>query len=98
MKRELIFTDKGKQANFEKQVNQVMFKANDLCRIMNENQPFVKIKTRDEAESLILGTIEYYDSVILQNIKLPANNLPVNVLKLCELYNIPRSEFLKSIG
>ena len=98
MKRELIFTDKGKQTDFQKQVNFVMFKSNDLIRIFNENQPFEKIKTRDEAESLILGNIEYYDSVILQNIKLPANNLPVNVLKLCELYNIPRIEFLRSIG
>ena len=98
MKPKLIYTDKGKQAIFQKQVNLIMFKANDLIRIFNENQPFTKIKTRNEAESLILGTIEYFDSIILQNIKLPANNLPVNVLKLCELYNIPRGEFLKSIG
>ena len=60
--------------------------------------PLKKIKTRDQAESLIVGTLDYYDSVILQNIQLPRNNLEVNVLKLCELYNIPRSEFLKSIG
>lgn len=98
MKRELIYTDTNGQKNFQKQVNFVMFKSNDLIRIFNENQPFVKIKTRNEAESLILGTIEYYDSVILQNVKLPENNLPVNLLKLCELYNIPRVDFLKSIG
>jgi hypothetical protein len=75
-----------------------LFKSNDLIRIFNENQPFTKIKTRNEAESLILGTIDYYDSYILGKIKLPANNLPVNVLKLCELYSIPRADFLKSIG
>lgn len=98
MKRQLIYTDKGKQADFQKQVNFVMFKSNDLIRIFNDNQPFIKIKTRNEAESLILGNIDFYDSIVLQNIKLPKNNLEVNISKLSELYSIPRSEFLKSIG
>jgi hypothetical protein len=98
MKRELIYTSKGKQTDFQKQVNFVMFKSNDLIRIFNENQPFEKIKARDEAESLILGNIEFFDSIILQSIKLPKNNLEINVLKLCELYSIPRGEFCRLIG
>ncbi len=98
LKKELIYTDKGRQATFQKQLNDVLFKSNDLIRIFNENQPFIKINNRNEAESLILGTIDFYDSIILQSIRLPKNNLEVNVSKLCELYSVPRSEFIRLIG
>ena len=94
----LVFKDINGQRNFETQCKKIKDQANSLIQVLNDLQPFAKIQTRDQAENLILDPLGVYDSIILQNIQLPNNNLQINVSALASLYNIPRNEFISKIG
>jgi hypothetical protein len=80
-------------------INELIKKCNSLIRIFNKYQPFVKINSREDAESLLLGPAGYYDKVVLANIQLAQKTgLEINIQKVCELYGIDRSGYMSELG
>lgn len=98
MERILLFENRDKKADFKKTIENIISGANYLIETFNQNQPFNKIQTLADFRALILDPLGYFDRVVLANIELPRNQQKVNVLKLCELYDIPRASYVEFLG
>ncbi len=67
--RIFIRRDRGAETQFLQAVEDTVKKGNELIRLFNSKQSFVKIGTLEEALSLIADPIGFYDQALIDNIK-----------------------------
>jgi hypothetical protein len=98
-KKILIFKESGKQANFLKDVNEVKDIANSLIELYNSKQPWGRIETITDFESLYSNPLAMFDKTLLANIDISATGgrLP-DPKTLAELFKIDRAGFMEEIG
>jgi hypothetical protein len=95
----LIYEDKGQKANFLKTVNDVRDKANQLISLYNEKQPWGKINTLEDFETLYNDPLTLFDRTLLANIDIKAmgGRLPDPAV-LSDLFHIDRTGFMEELG
>lgn len=99
MEKIKLFTDNVRVDNFKSSISTVMKQCNMVISVFNQKQPFVKITSLQDAESLLLGPLGYYDITVLQNSQIAQQKgLEINVAKLCELYGIDRPGYMAELG
>jgi len=96
-KKILIRREKEAEVKFLKTLGDTVKTGNNLIKLLNSSQFFLRIETREQAEKLISDPLAFYDQLLIDNIS-HDSRLNVNMVALSELYNIPRKMFLMGLG
>ena len=99
MNRIKIYTDRHKIAEFERSVNETIEASNSLIRIFEEFQPFMRINSVMDFETLVIDPEGTFDKVLISNINL--NNsfgLKPDPATAAQLFNIDRPNYLNLVA
>ena len=99
MNRIKIYTDRHKIAEFERSVNETIEPSNSLIRIFEEFQPFMRINSVMDFETLVIDPEGTFDKVLISNINL--NNsfgLKPDPATAAQLFNIDRPNYLNLVA
>lgn len=95
----LIFKDTAAKNTFRKELETVQLKAYQLIKAFNQHQSFVKIHSQDEFTALLQNPVEYYDTILIDSIDISSKTgLKPQPSVLAALYNIPRENYIESLG
>lgn len=95
MNRIKIYTDRHKIAEFERSVNETIEASNSLIRIFEEFQPFMRINSVMDFETLVDDPGALYDHLLTTNVQFNATaGMKVDPGQLAKLFNLDRENFL----
>ena len=95
MNRIKIYTDRHKIAEFERSVNETIEASNSLIRIFEEFQPFMRINSVMDFETLVDDPGALYDHLLTTNVQFnAAAGMKVDPGQLAKLFNLERDSFL----
>jgi len=90
----LVYTDNGRAADFEKDINEVIERANNLLNAWHKFQYWHKVKTSDEAYAIIKDPAGAMDAILLNSIDLKvAGGTKVNVEVIANMLNCDRDNW-----
>ena len=95
MNRIKIYTDRHKIVEFERSVNETIEASNSLIRIFEEFQPFMRINSVMDFETLVDDPGALYDHLLTTNVQFNATaGMKVDPGQLAKLFNLDRENFL----
>jgi len=98
MERILLFVDRQKMSELQRDTESVREKANQLIRTFEKFQPWKKITTFDQWLDLVSDPVATFDTAIINNVNMAATGgVTPNPAILAQVFNIDRDGFIASV-